>query len=249
MKISTAIILLAFVFGAMSCDTRTEAEKIVDKAIEAHGGENYKTAKIEFDFRDIHYSIFKNSERFDYSREISDSLGLIKDVLNNSGFQRTINGVEIDTLSEEWIGKYSRSVNSVAYFAYLPFGLNDQAVIKENLGKTVIKGEEYHLIKVTFEKSGGGEDYDDEFLYWFGTDDYLMDYLAYSYHTDGGGVRFREVSSVKEVGGIRFQNYINLKPEDESVSVEKIQDLYLSGDLEVLSEIILENLKVDVLKE
>ena len=43
---------------------------------------------------------------------------------------RTVNGAKIDTLSEEWIGKYSRSVNSVAYFAFLPYGLNDPSVFK-----------------------------------------------------------------------------------------------------------------------
>jgi hypothetical protein len=156
-----------------------------------------------------------------------------------------VNGMKIDTLTEERIGAFSRSVNSVAYFAFLPYGLNDAAAVKTYLGETELKGEKYHLVKVTFQPEGGGEHYEDEFLYWFGKDDFLMDYMAYSYHTDGGGVRMREVSGVTEVGGIRFQNYLNLKPEDKNTPVEKMQDLYISGNLEKLSEIILENIRVE----
>lgn len=232
-----------------SCDSRTEAEKIVDKSIEAHGGKIYENAKIDFDFRDIHFSIFKNKNAFEYTREFTDSSGAVKDVLNNSGFVRTVNGAKIDTLPDERIGAFSRSVNSVAYFAFLPYGLNDDAAVKTYLGETDLKGEKYHLVKVTFTKDGGGDDFDDEFLYWIGTDDFFIDYMAYSYHTDGGGVRMREVSGVQEVGGIRFQNYLNFKPEDKDTPVEEMQALYVDGKLELLSEIKLENIKVEVISK
>ncbi|MEB2778588.1 DUF6503 family protein [Algoriphagus sp. D3-2-R+10] len=247
MKLKYLFIFLLGLAVFSSCESRTEAEIIVDKAIEAHGGEAYTNSKIEFDFRDIHYTIFKTSDRYEYIREFSHSSGNVIDVLNNEGFERTVNGAKIDTLSEEWIGKYSRSVNSVAYFAFLPYGLNDPSVFKTSLGETEINGEKYNLIKVTFAEEGGGEDFDDEFLYWIGTDDSFVDYMAYSYHTDGGGVRMREVSAVKEIGGIRFQNYLNFKPEDESLPVDNMQELYESGDLELLSEINLENIKVESL--
>ena len=249
MKLVFSVAVLASVLIFSSCESKSEAEKIVNKSIEAHGGDAYKDSKIEFDFRDIHYTILKTPDRFEYIREFEDSTGYVKDVLNNSGFVRTVNDVKIDTLSEEWIGKYTRSVNSVAYFAYLPYGLNDEAAIKTYEGLTEIKGEEYHLIKVTFAQEGGGEDFEDEFLYWIGKDDYIMDYMAYYYLTDGGGVRMRSVSSVKEVGGIRFQNYLNLKPEVEKTPVDSMQSLYLAGKLEVLSEINLENIKVVKLKK
>lgn len=248
MKLHHLFLFLCGLTLFSACDSRTEAQKIVDKAIEAHGGESYWNSKVEFDFRNIHYTILKTPDRFEYIREFSDSTGNVKDLLNNDGFVRTVNGAKIDTLSEEWIGKYSRSVNSVAYFAYLPYGLNDPSVFKSLMGETEINGEKYSLIKVTFAEEGGGEDFDDEFLYWIGSEDSIVDYMAYSYHTDGGGVRMREVSGVNEVGGIRFQNYLNLKPADESVSVEKMQELYESGDLELLSEINLENISVEPLE-
>lgn len=244
-KLFHAFVILALVVLNSACDQRSEAQKIIDSAIDAHGGKYFETSKIDFDFRNIHYTIFKSPTAYEYIREFTDSTGKVKDVLNNAGFVRTVNGTKIDTLTEERIGAFSRSVNSVAYFAFLPYGLNDPAAVKTYLGETELKGEKYHLVKVTFQPEGGGEHYEDEFLYWFGVEDHVMDYIAYSYHTDGGGVRMREVSGVTEVGGIRFQNYLNLKPEDKNTPVEKMQELYISGKLEKLSEIVLENIKVE----
>jgi hypothetical protein len=243
-QIINTISVLVIILVCFSCNQRSEAEKIVDASIEAHGGKTYESAKIEFDFRNIHYTIFKTPTAYEYIREFSDSTGTVKDVLNNAGFVRTVNGAKIDTLTEERVGAFSRSINSVAYFAFLPYGLNDAAAVKSYLGETEIKGEKYHLIKVTFVPEGGGEHFEDEFLYWIGVDDYYLDYMAYDYHTDGGGVRMREVSGVTEVGGIRFQNYLNLKPADKNTPVENMQELYISGKLEQLSEINMENIQV-----
>jgi hypothetical protein len=244
-----SFVLLSFTFFGISCDSRTEAEKIVDAAIDAYGGALYETSAITFDFRGTHYSIFKSPTAFEYSREFSDSTGQVVDVLNNSGFTRKVNGVLIDTLTEERIGAFSRSVNSVAYFAFLPYGLNDAAAIKTYLGKTTIKGKEYHQVKVTFQAEGGGEHFEDEFLYWFGVDDSQMDYMAYSYHTDGGGVRMRDVRATREVGGIRFQDYNNLKAARKETPLDSMQVLYETGALVKLSEINLENIKTSPLSK
>ena len=242
-------IVISLSFLGISCDSRSEVEKIVDAAIAAHGGELYQKTAISFDFRGTHYSIFKSPTAFEYRREFTDSTGQVVDVLNNTGFTRKVNGVLIDTLTEERVGAFSRSVNSVAYFAFLPYGLNDAAAIKTYLGKTKIKGKDYHKVKVTFQAEGGGEHFEDEFLYWFGVDDYHMDYMAYLYHTDGGGVRMREVRQVQEAGGIRFQDYINFKPVRKETPLDSMQFLYEKGALEKVSEINLENIRTSSLPE
>lgn len=239
--------LLSLTFFGISCESRTEVEQIVDAAIAAHGGERYAETAMDFDFRGMHYSIFKSPSAFEYRREFTDSTGQVVDILNNEGFARRVNGVGIDSLTEERIGAFSRSVNSVAYFAFLPYGLNDAAAIKTYLGQTTIKGKEYHQVKVTFQAEGGGEHFEDEFLYWFGVEDSLMDYLAYSYHTDGGGVRFREVREAREIGGIRFQDYVNLKAANKATPLDSMQYLYEKGALEKLSEINLENIRTSAL--
>ncbi|MDA0314001.1 MAG: hypothetical protein O3A40_01720 [Bacteroidetes bacterium] len=244
-----SLVLVFLSFLGVSCDSRSDAEKIIDVAITAYGGDLYEKTVIAFDFRGIHYAIFKSQTSFEYRREFPDSTGQVVDVLNNAGFTRKVNGVLVDTLTEERIGAFSQSVNSVAYFAFLPYGLNDAAAIKTYLGQTSIKGKKYHLIKVTFQAEGGGEHFEDEFLYWFGLDDYRMDYIAYSYNTDGGGVRMREVRAAQEIWGIRFQDYNNLKAVNKETPLDSMQVLYESGALGKLSEINLENIKTSPIPE
>jgi len=240
-------IISIFIILTASCQSRTAAEKIIDQAIESHGGEAFENAKIYFDFRDISYEIFKSSGKFEYVREFSDSTGQIRDVLNNEGFQRTLNGDPV-TLTEERKNAFSNSVNSVAYFAFLPYGLNDPAVFKTLEGESTLEGKDYNVIKVAFSEEGGGEDFDDEFLYWINKDTNRIDYLAYSYHTDGGGVRLRKAIGTHEVEGLIFLDYENYKPEIKDTPVDEMEGLFKAGNLELLSTILLENISVEFVK-
>ena len=97
------------------------------------------------------------------------------------------------------------------------------------------------LVRVYFDQAGGGSDHEDVFLYWFNKETKTMDYFAYSYQTDGGGLRFREAVNTRTIGGILLQDYVNYKPADETVSLDTLQSMFVSGNLEKLSDINLEN--------
>ncbi len=152
-----------------------------------------------------------------------------------------VDGKEIE-LSEKDSRKYSNSVNSVNYFAFLPFFLNDQAVNKKLIGETKIKGTDYYKIEVTFDQEGGGDDHDDIYIYWINKADYSMDYLAYSFHVNGGGVRFRSAYNQRTIGGITFQDYVNYK-HDKDTPVSALDALYERGELKELSKIELVNVQ------
>lgn len=246
-KITRLFPLLSFLIF-LGCSSWSKEQQIIDAAIQAHGGDLYQKVEISFDFRERHYKILKAPNRFEYSREFTDSSGLVLDVLTNEGFRRTVDGQEV-SLSEERITAFSNSVNSVAYFAFLPYGLNDPAARKYWFGETELEGQTYDVIKVTFDEVGGGDDFEDEFLYWINRESSQMDYLAYSFHTEGGGVRFRKAINSRRVDGIRIQDYENYMPDDKSIPLEEMEALYQSGKLKLLSEIIVENVQVELLEE
>ena len=221
-----------------------KAQEVIDQSIGYHGLHILDNAEFSMSFRGIDYTYKNEKGRYEYTRTQTDSTGAqVVDILNNMGFGRYINEEEAQ-ITEERTGAYTRSVNSVIYFFRLPFGLNDEAVNKEYMGEATIKGKTYHEVKVTFEQEGGGEDFDDVFLYWFDAEDYSMDYLAYLYHTDGGGMRFREAINQRTVDGVRVQDYINMRPENEDIDIMTIDDLYNAGELKELSRIINENIKI-----
>ena len=232
-------LFISFIFltGCSIAEEPLTAQQVIDSAIEAHGLNLLEGKKLAFSFRDKQYSLFKENERYTYTRSFQDSLGYVEDVLvNSSDFKRFIDNKEF-ALDEEWSGKYANSVNSVLYFIQLPLPLNDPAVIKKYLGPTKLKGNDYHLVEIRFEEEDGGKDFEDVFLYWFDLETFTLDYLAYSYITDGGGVRFREVINRREVDGIMFQDYINFKPDVKTTPLREIAALFEKDELIELSRI------------
>lgn len=224
------------------------AQEVVDKAINGIGGDQFKNSVIAFDFRDRHYIATRDRWKFQYERIWNDSLRTIKDVLSNTGFQRFVND-SLVTVPDSMAVKYTSSVNAVHYFSILPYGLNDKAVNKHFLGETEIKGKTYYKIKITFKEDGGGEDYDDVFVYWINTKTYEVDYLSYSYfeaHNDVG-LRFREAYNRRNVNGLSFVDYNNFKPKDENANVTNLDSLYVANKLELVSKIELENITVNLL--
>lgn len=224
----------------------TQAQKIVDAAIQAHQANLFDQSTIAFDFRGRHYRATRNGGSYVYERIFSDSTGNFHDSLTNNSFTRHYNG-ELAKLTDKDKNSFSNSVNSVIYFTQLPYFLNDPAVNKTYLGSSEIKGQTYDKVKVDFQQEGGGEDFQDEFIYWFHQDKKTMDYLAYNYQTEGGGARFRVAYNVREVEGIRFADYINLKPAEKSnLNIETFDALYNEGALIELSRIDAENVEVSL---
>ena len=242
-------ITLLLSFLLFNCnDNKTEvidANKIIDESIQASGGHKIDTSVIEFNFRDINYKATRLGGKFKLERVFLDSIGEIRDVLSNNGLDRYINESLVN-LPDSMATKYSASVNSVHYFAVLPYGLDGKAVNKTYVNEVDIKGKSYHKIKVTFNEEGGGEDFEDVFMYWVNTVTSKVGYLAYSYNEDDGkGLRFREAYNERYVKGIRFVDYNNYKPKDNTSKLEELDKQFIDNKLELLSKIELKEVTVN----
>ena len=217
------------------------ADEIVNQAIEISGGNLYDISTISFDFRDKSY-VSKNKGTVLERIFKSDSLNYT-DIKSNIDFQRFINDIPV-TVSDSLAQLYSSSINSVHYFAQLPYRLNDTSVHKELIGEATIGTTNYYVVKVTFDQKNGGVDFEDTYMYWFNKETFKPDYLAYDFHTDGGGVRFRKAYNERYVDGIRFVDYENYKPKDPKETLDNILDAFLNDRLELLSKIELKNINV-----
>ena len=240
-----SLLSLGLLFILASCNTQPDPQQIINRSIEAHGGDQLQQSHLSFDFRKKHYEVDFDGGLFRYESVLNDSTGQIQDVLTNQGFTREVNG-QVLNLSEEDNTKYKNSLNSVVYFALLPYFLTDPAANTQLLGTTTIQRNPYYGIKVTFDQEGGGTDYEDVFIYWIHQEDYTMDYLAYSFHVNDGGTRFREAYNVREIGGIRFADYINYESTEEDFALEDYEQLFQESKVEELSRINLENISVEL---
>lgn len=237
-------IALLMMISLAACNTSLkDPQKIIDKAIDVAGGEKYLHSTIEFDFRDRHYIAQREGGKYSYERIFKDSVNTTHDFLTSDGFKREINNVILEVADSMKV-KYTSSVNSVMYFALLPYGLNDAAVQKKFMGETSIDSVEYYIIEITFAQEGGGEDHEDVFMYWINKKDFTIGYMAYSYEeADGVGLRFRKAYNPRNVNGILFLDYVNLKPKGKT-EITALEELYKKGELDELSKIELINIQV-----
>jgi len=244
----TAILVSVLSLSCGTSEKKSEGEKIIEKSIEASGGENYVNAEIDFTFRNRRYKSKRNGDIFRLERIVKDSAGnTTHDVLSNEGLKRFVNS-KAATVPDSMVTRISDGVNSVHYFVQVPFVLNSPAANKELLGEDEVEGETYYEVKVTFREEGGGTDFEDEFLYWIHKENFTVDYLAYRFFTNDGGIRFRKALNPRVVEGIRFVDYQNYKAKEFSTPLRDLDSLYEAGKLEFFSDIQTENISVSINK-
>ncbi|MEF8939462.1 MAG: DUF6503 family protein [Salinivenus sp.] len=250
--LTSLLLLFGCQSGGDDAPDRPSAAAIVDSAVAAHGGAVLDRAVVSFVFRGDQYRIRQDEGQFHYRRTYTDSLDqTITDGLTNDGVYRVVDGDTV-ALSEDERGSVRTTVNSVSYFALLPHPLGDSAVQPEYSGRDTIDGTPYHRIRVTFQQEGGGQDWEDIFMYWFRTDTYAMDYLSYAFglaptDTDTG-TRFREAYNVRRVEGVRFADYRNYT--SDTLSYDRMAlypDLWARDALELVSRIEIDSLQVQPL--
>ncbi len=227
-----------------SCsDPQPDPNGIIAKTIIAHGADLATNAQLDFVFRGLDYSVDRKNGSFTYQRSFPQAGNQIVDRLDNKGFTRSIND-SVVALKDSLVSRYRSSLNSVVYFAQLPYGLDGDAVNLKWIGNDSIKGKNYHEIEVTFKENGGGEDHEDVFVYWIDTQDFLIDYMAYSYCEDDCGFRFRESVNRRNINGIIVQDYHNYKSSKQDPKLHDLDAAFGAGNLQLMSEIETEFPKV-----
>lgn len=249
MKCISITLLALLIFSCKNeADTASlSAADIINKSISISGGEYVESSLIKFIFRDKSYVAKRLKGETSMVRMFIDKNDTITDFLSNSDYKRLI-GQDYVKVADSMVKKYSASVNSVHYFSVLPYELNNKSVKKRGLGEEQIKTKKYYKIEVTFNEDGGGEDYEDVFIYWFDKETFKLSYLAYSYNeNDGLGMRFREAYNERYVKGIRFVDYNNFKIDDGSVKLLDLAKAFGNNQLTLVSKIKLESVNVDLI--
>ena len=232
------------------------ARVILDSARAAAGAAALDSALVTFRFRGERFRLRRpgrDGDSFSYARSFHDSLGQrVRDELTSDTLRRRVEGRPAARLDSATHRQAETALNSVAYFALLPFPLGDPAVQPRYAGADTVRGTPYHRVAVTFRQQGGGRDWQDRFLYWFDRRDYSMDYLAYAYGLGTGedyGTRFREAFNLRRIGGVRFADYRNYTTRDSLPpgALQRYGRLFDAGSLRLVSTITLDSLRIEPL--
>jgi hypothetical protein len=238
MKYLIGFILLCTLGCQKSKQKAIEPSVVIGKAIEFSGKSKLNENVLKFKFRDYSYKAIPTCEGFQFERLSITSP--TRDIVKNGELKRFYQDSVIK-LADTTAFSYYKSVNSVHYFTQLPLRLVDDAVRSSYLGEEEINGKAYHKLKIKFTENDGGEDFEDAYMYWFDTSDFSMDFIAYSFLVNSGGLRFRKAINQRTIDGVVFQDYENYNPKETPQELEDLGQLWGSGDLELISKIENEN--------
>jgi hypothetical protein len=237
------VFLLLLILASSSCEVKKpSAQEVLNKAIAKHGFDTKKELDVTFEFRNKFFEADLSGASNLMRRVIKEGDQTIEDIIENDSFLHKVNN-EIVLLDSELSLISSSDMRSVIYFALLPYGANDGAINKELMPSIKVKGESYYKVEVTYGNNGGGKRFENVFVYWIHQKNFTVDYLAYSYYVNGGGVRFREAYNQREIKGVRFQDYINYTI-DKDFPAHELDYAFESGQLKEISRIELENISV-----
>ena len=222
-----------FLLLACQNSKNLSAEALIEASVEAHGMNEFNKKAIEFQFRNYRYSQTQDKQGLVYTRRKNTTPNILDLLHSKNGFQRTLTGEKV-ALSDSIALIYSESLNSVLYFFRLPLSLKDPGAIKTLMDTEQINGRTYQKVGVYFTSENGGIDHQDTFRYWFDKEIKILDYLAYQYHTNTGGVRFRVAINRRAIEGLVFQDYENYTAP-KNTPLDDLPKMYEEGKLELVS--------------
>lgn len=225
-------------------ESTSQARVIITEAISAAGLDGLNEAAFVFRFRDKEYRYQQTGGTYTYERWWTDTTTneVIRDVLDNEGFVRYAAGQEAELTPKQY-KDYSNSVNSVIYFAFMPWVLQDPAVVPVYLGQETIRGEALDKIGITFAGPDAGNDSGDQFRYWFTPQTRQLKYLAYN-EPGNKFPRFRVAYNQRQEAGLSVMDYYNYNlPGDSPSPVDDLAPAYGKDELNLLSKIDLVNIR------
>ena len=246
MRTFSKALLCCFVLTTAALAAEPDRVSIIDEAIAFHGGDLYRHSSTELDLCSksgcFRVRAAVDGDRFDHTVSGKSRGAEVEVRITNDTVEAKQDGrsIEVGAADEQ---RRRDFVMARVYFPFLPYRLTDPGVFHEDLGIVDWDGRRLHKVKVTFQP-GSSTDADDEYMYWFDPDTGRVEYFAYSYSNNGGGIRFRRAIDHRRVGGILFFDQENLGAEGGDLRVDDIDAAFVET-LRHVSTVRLQNIRVD----
>jgi hypothetical protein len=237
--------MLSPAFAGQGPDVGSRIE-IVDRAIALHGGDRYRHSRARFELCSkpgcYEVSAAVDGGLYEYRVKGPVRGGVREVVATNDRVLHWSNGRVMEVTPEGEVALRDWVMGRV-YFSFLPYRLDDDSVVQEDLGLESWAGRELHKVKVTFVPHSS-TDADDEFVYWFDPQTGRLEQFAYSFAGSPGGLRFRRLYNFRRIGGLLFSDQENWGAAGDELRVEQIDSDFVAS-MERISTVELQNVQVD----
>lgn len=215
--------------------------ELLQKTINAHGGESFKNSLIEFNIDKTSFSLQYDNDRanFKQTRQVNTDKHIL--TYRYGLIQYFIN----DSLQPEEL--YSKKMAEISLFGFLytfsiPFNLTTNDVIISRQPNVTIRQKEYFTLDVQFTKVPDLPE--DHFLLYIDVNSYEINYAAIQHDLSGSKPQFRRMIEPKRIKDILFQDYILFHANDTITPLEKLYAKFNQSDLKVIRTIQFDSISV-----
>ncbi len=246
---------LAAVVLFTSCESSTETKNLdgktlLNKAIQAHGGDLYSRATIAFDLNKNSFEFTRDGYNYDYKMiRTVDSVTSVGRAFNG-GFEFTENGVA-KSQGSRTDNMIKNHINSVAYEFYIPYEFTSNDVIQTYLGDEYMRQRLYHKVKISFKTPTGGDPDLRAFMLWLDAETFEIDFVAKENDPNSGRKQFSAAAYKRRVGGMLFSDFeiYQTKGRNREFPLDSIGIAYNAGLMQRSVTTTYKNIVVTPLQE
>ncbi|NND88766.1 MAG: hypothetical protein HKM28_05925 [Flavobacteriaceae bacterium] len=229
MKYPSILLLSLMFFAACSTEPQISADTILEKSIEAAGGEDFFHSTISFSIEDYEYVLKRDGYLTDFSltREIDTTIYF--STYKGGLMHYYVNGVE-EPESMQSRKFLDARLDGFTFLSSMPHVFNENGTIVERLENVTIQQKEYYTLRITYKHQEGMEDRNIFYLY-IDPDTFYIDYVAFKLDVYQNFQNFRRNYNRRKIEGILFSDFYSFYPHDQSMPLDSLYHYYNKRDV------------------
>lgn len=246
------LVFLVFTLTLGSCDRQTETPKltaktILNKAIEAHGGQRYDGATITFDLNDYRFKFHKSGYNYKHQMSSEKDGAYHTATAFNGGMNYRIEDSLVEQNARLQTMIRTR-VNNVAYDFYIPYVFTTNDIVLTDLGTEQLRLRNYHKIKVGYKQIEGAEPDLRAYVLWIDTETFEIDFIAKQNDEESGRKQFMAAAYKRKVEGMLFSDFelYQTYGRNLQVPIDSLGIAYNIGNMQRRATTKYENIEVDL---
>ncbi|MEP2935100.1 MAG: DUF6503 family protein [Gilvibacter sp.] len=233
-QIVVTCFVVLFAFGCKqntdSATQNNDAKALLQKALQVHGEQLYNAATVTFTINN--YDFVLHREGYNYRYEMSRQTDTAKHtaVTFNGGFEYLVDG-QLSTQGPRMDNIVKNRLNGVASDFYLPFELTGNDAIHSYEGQEVVRGKQYHKVKVAFKQIDPEVPDNRIFMLWIESKTFEIDFIGKQDGDRTSRKQFAAAANKRRQSGMLITDFENYQTRDKNkdVAIDSLGIYYNGG--------------------
>ncbi len=207
-----------------------DAKALLLKAVEAHGGDLYKSSTISFELNNYEFLLQRDGYNYVYEMSSQNDTAKFTARTFNGGFKFFVNGEE-SSQGSRMDGIVGNRLTSVVYDFYLPYELLGNDAIHSYDGQEPVRGKMYHKVRVTFKQIDPEVPDQRIMMLWIDQKTHEIDFIGKQNGDEKSRKQFMAAANKRRQSGMLIFDYENYQTtqHNKDAAIDSLAFLYNAG--------------------